>query len=461
LMTVSANRNNVAVVGLGYVGLSLAAVLAGRGVRVFGIERRESIVALVNAGICPIQEPGMDTLVWEAVASGRLTAHTDPGMVGKAGVVILAVGTPLGPDHRPDTGQILKAADDIAPFLKKGQALILKSTVPPGATREVAGYLARKTSLDPGRDLIVACCPERLAEGRMIRDIESIPVVVGGLTPDNRSEIASFWTGLGWEVVTVPGPEEAEMAKLADNLWIDLNIALANELCILCHRLGLDVLEVIKAANTLPKGSGRVNILSPGPGVGGSCLVKDPWFVHQLGRERGIALNLPASGRKANEEMPGFVAGLIEEGLAEKGLGLAGSTVAVMGLAFKQNTGDTRFSPSLSLIRILSGAGARVRAHDPWVPPDEAAELMAGLGRVETGIPSAVSGSDAVVFMVAHPEFLKGPEYWRDLVGSRCLVLDCRYLFDPAKMAGAGLYYIAPGRPLPGGKREKGLWTVF
>lgn len=459
-MTVSA-KNGVAVVGLGYVGLSISAVLARRGVRVFGVDSREDVVWRVNAGICPIQEPGMDNLVREVVASGRLTAHTRAGVVGEAGVVILAVGTPLDRDHRPDTGQIMKAADDFVPFLKKGQAIILKSTVPPGTTRGVAEYLARKTSFEPGRDLPLACCPERLAEGRMIRDIESIPVIVGGLTPENSSEIAAFWSDLGWEVVIVSGPEEAEMAKLADNLWIDLNIALANELCILCHRMGIDVLEVIAAANTLPKGSGRVNILVPGPGVGGSCLVKDPWFLHQLGREKGIDLNLPAAGRKTNDEMPRFVAGMIKEGLSKKGLDLAGSTVAVMGLSFKHNTGDTRFSPSIPLIRMLSGARARVRAHDPWVPPDQAGELLAGMARVETSLPSAVKGSDAVVFMVAHPEFLKGPEYWRDLAGSRCLLLDCRYLFDPAKMAGAGLYYIAPGRPLPGRKREKGLCTVF
>ena len=140
----------------------------------------------------------------------------------------------------------------------------------------MASYLEAKTGLKPGEDITLACCPERLAEGNMIQDIESIPVVVGGFTPDNTKETADFWSNLGCPVIPVSGPEEAEMIKLADNLWIDLNIALFNELCLVCHGLNIDVLEVISGANSLPKGKGSVNILFPGPGVGGSCLVKDP-----------------------------------------------------------------------------------------------------------------------------------------------------------------------------------------
>lgn len=449
-MNISGNNRKVAVVGLGYVGLSIATVLARRGVRVFGIDRREEIVSGVNAGNCPVREPGLDDLVRRVVAFGKLTAHTDPGVLGKSQVVILAVGTPLEENYRPDTTQLLAAVDDIAPHLRAGHAVVVKSTVPPGTTRRVAAHLAGKTGLRAGRDLVVACCPERLAEGRMIRDIETIPVVVGGLTPGNTSEVAGFWSGLGWRVIPVSGPEEAEMMKLADNLWIDLNIALANELCMICHRMNVDVLEVISAANTLSKGTGRVNILFPGPGVGGSCLVKDPWFLHHLGQKRGVTLNLPPAGRKTNESMPGFVAGLIREDLQRRGASLEGAGVTVLGLSFKQNTGDTRFSPSLDLVRLLAAEKARVRVHDPWVEAGHAEELLAGLARVEPEIQPAVRGSDAVVFMVGHPEFIKGPDYWKGLLGSRCLMVDCRYIFDPALMTGAGLRYLAPGRRAPG-----------
>jgi len=448
-MIIKAEKSSVAVVGLGYVGLSVAAVLARRGARVFGIDRMEEIVASVNAGICPIREPLLGDLLRRVVTFGKLTAHSDAGVIGEADTVILTVGTPLDRNYQPDTGQLLEAVDSISPFLKKGQSVILKSTVPPGLTRKTAGYIEEKTGLMPGRDLSIACCPERLAEGSMIGDIESIPVIVGGLTPENTRDIAAFWSGMGWKTVMVSGPEEAEMSKLADNLWIDLNIALANEICMICHRLGLDVLEVINAANTLPKGSGRVNILFPGPGVGGSCLVKDPWFLHHLGRENGLNLNLPAAGRKINESMPGYIVGIIDEGLKRKGQALDGAELAVLGLSFKQNTGDTRFSPSISLVRLLSERGARVRVHDPWVDRQHAADLAAGLARVEPDIPSAVQGCHAVVIMVGHPEFLREAVYWKEILGGGCLLLDCRNIFDPLEMTAAGIDYLAPGRRMP------------
>jgi len=444
----SGNRDAVSVVGLGYVGLSMAAVLARRGSRVFGIDHREDVVNLINTGNCPIREPGLKELLRRVTVFGRLTAHTDPGVAAGAGTVIMAVGTPLDTSSRPDLGQLEQAAADIAPFLRKGQSLIIKSTVPPGTTRKLAEVLSQKSGLKAGSDFSMAFCPERLAEGSMISDLETIPVVVGGITPENTRQISSFWASMGWPVIPVSGPEEAEMTKLADNLWIDLNIALANEICMICHRINIDVLEVIGAANTLPKGAGMVNILSPGPGVGGSCLVKDPWFLHHLGNEAGVGTNLPPAGRKTNDGMPGFMAGILEEGLGRTGAVIKGAEVAVLGLAFKQKTGDTRFSPSLDLVRILASAGARVRVHDPWVDQGEAEQLLAGLAVLEDSLPSAVAGCDAVVFMVAHPEFSGTPAYWKGLVGDQCLVLDCRYIFNPAEMAGAGINYIAPGRRL-------------
>lgn len=449
------NHSRVAVVGLGYVGLSIASVLAKRGIRVYGIDRSEDIVAKVTAGICPIKEPGMDELVCEVINMGKLTAHTDAGVVRKAGVIIMAVGTPLDRNYQADTNQLMRSLDDIAPFLRNGQAIIIKSTVPPGMTRKVAEYLAKKTGMQPGTDLSLACCPERLAEGRIISDIETIPVIVGGLTEKDTREIAAFWSGMGWKVIMVSGPEEAEMSKLADNLWIDLNIALANELSMVCHRLNIDVLEVINAANTLPKGMEKVNILFPGPGVGGSCLVKDPWFLHHLAREKGLCLKLPSEGRKINDGMPGYIMQILVEGLSRNGLKIDGAVVAVLGLSFKQKTGDTRFSPTIPLVKMLSAAGADVIVHDPWVANDKASELMRGLARLEMHLQAAVLGCDAVVFMAGHPEFQKSAEDWKLLVGTKCIMLDCRYMFNPVEMAEAGLNYLAPGRRIFSGVRKE------
>ncbi|MFZ5652190.1 MAG: nucleotide sugar dehydrogenase [Bacillota bacterium] len=445
-MISASERCKIAVVGLGYVGLSIASVLARRGARVFGIDRREDVVAKINAGICPIREPFMDDLVRRVVDFEKLSAHTDPSVAGEAGVIMLCVGTPLDQNYRPDTGQLRSALEDISPYLAGGKAVILKSTVPPGTTRKSAEYLAAKTGLMPGQDFSMACCPERLAEGRMIKDVETIPVVVGGLIPDNTREISAFWRGMGWETITVSGPEEAEMSKLADNLWIDINIAIANELSMVCHRMGLDVLEVISAANTLPKGSGRVNILLPGPGVGGSCLVKDPWFLHYLGEEHGLTLNLPAAGRKINDSMPGHIVKILGEGLKKAGVGMDRARITVLGLSFKQNTGDTRFSPSIQLIRLLWEAGAVVRAYDPWVEPNHAMEITTGMAAVETDMRQAVLGCHAAVFMVGHPEFLQEAGRWKEILPAGCLVMDCRHIFDPVEMRGAGISYLAPGR---------------
>ncbi|MHB8156205.1 MAG: nucleotide sugar dehydrogenase [Desulfocucumaceae bacterium] len=455
-------ESKVAVMGLGYVGLSLAAALSHRGARVFGVDRSEKLVRGVNAGISPIKEPGMGGLVKNSVISGRLSAHTDASVAGQADVIIMAVGTPLDECYQPDMRQLLEAADDICPFLRSGQTIILKSTVPPGTTRLLAGRLAEGTGLEPGRDLHLACCPERLAEGRIIKDLETIPVVVGGITREDTERAANFWSGLGWKVIKVSGPEEAEMIKMADNLWIDLNIALSNELCMLCHRLGVDVLEVINGANTLPKGMGNVNLLFPGPGVGGSCLVKDPWFVHYLGRDNGVPLFLPSAGRQINEGMPGFIVKVVEERLAGANSSLKGQQICVMGLSFKQNTGDTRFSPSVPLVKLLSAAGSLVRVYDPWVDAELAGQLLGSAAEVEIDLRSAIKGCQAVIFMVGHRDFPRASEFWRGILEKDCLLVDCRYIFDAAAMTGAGINYCAPGRRVLSGLcQEKELCRDF
>lgn len=460
-MITGQNNSKVAVVGLGYVGLSLAAALSRRGARVWGIDRLEGVVNKVNSGICPIIEPGMDDLVRKSVASGRLSAHTGAEVAARADIIIMAVGTPLDGNYRPDMTQLAGAVEDICPFMRSGQTIILKSTVSPGATREMARVLSAGTRLEPGKELHVACCPERLAEGRIIKDLETIPVVVGGLTPGDTEIAASFWEGMGWEVIRVSGPEEAEMVKLADNLWIDLNIALANELCMICHTLNVDVLEVINGANTLPKGMGKVNILFPGPGVGGSCLVKDPWFVHYLGVNRGVNLRLPSLGRRINDDMPRFIVESVDKKLKSAGKPLKDSRVCVMGLSFKNNTGDTRFSPSVFLIKLLSARGAGVRVFDPLVSADIAERLVEGMAEVEKDIRSAVKGCQAVIFMVGHRDFPRDQLFWREILEKDCLVVDCRYIFDGARMMGTGLNYLAPGRRDTGSFRERELCKEF
>lgn len=446
----------VAVVGLGYVGLSIAAVLAARGADVVGIDAREQVASSVKGGICHINEPGLSDLVLEATRKGNLRATTDIKATAKAEVIIIAVGTPLGFDYEPDLRDLRMVCLSLAPVLQKGQLVIVKSTVSPGTTKNiVAGILAGHSALKPGIDFALACCPERLAEGRILADINALPVIVGGLNPENTRLTAGFWQGYGWETIEVSAPEEAEMSKLADNLWIDVNIALANEIALLCEALGIDALEVINAANTLPKGMHNVNILFPGPGVGGSCLVKDPWFVHNLGRKMGINMLLPSTGRKINEGMPYHVVRMTEEALAGCGKKLGGSTVGVLGLAFKHKTGDMRYSPSIPLIKELNERGAAVFACDPWVDGEEAVKLvdLAPFNYYKNPR-EVISRADAVVLMVGQPDFLLSPEEWLALAGSKTPIIDCRYVLNQSAMLSMGLSYYSIGR----GRRTPGRW---
>lgn len=439
---------HVAVVGFGYVGLSVGTVLASRGAKVTGIDIRKEVTAAVNAGLCPVNEPGLPGLVRKQKERGHLQATTDFAAAAHTGTIILAVGTPLDDNNQPVMRDLRAAYLALAPHLKQGQLVIVKSTIPPGTTREtVAKLLAEHSRLQAGRDFALACCPERLAEGRMLEDINSLPVIVGGLTPADTRRAASFWQARGWDTIEVSGPEEAEMSKLADNLWIDVNIALANEIALLCTAMGIDVLEVINAANTLPKGMHNVNILFPGPGVGGSCLVKDPWFVHGLGRQAGLQLKLPAAAREVNDAMPRHVVELTAGALAETGRQLQGSTVAVLGAAFKHKTGDMRHSPTIPLVRELQRRGASVLLCDPWVDSKAAISLFgAYITGLESNPEQAAGRADAVIVMVAHPEFLLPPERWAQLTGGKAPFIDCRFVFNQREMLRAGLPYYALGR---------------
>ena len=261
--------------------------------------------------------------------------------------------------------------------LRQGQLLVLKSTVPPGTTRDVVLPLLQRSGLVCGEDFGLAFTPERFAEGTALREVRSLPIVVGGMDPASKRDAAEFWhRALGVEVVPLDSPEAAEIVKLADNWWIDLNIALANELAKFCGAHNVDVLDVIAAANTVPKGKGMVNILLPSVGVGGSCLVKDPWMVWHSARRRGVEIHTAPAGRKVNLGMPEYTAQLIIDELLRLGKDPATSTVAVLGAAFKNNTGDLRATPVEGVVTALAKAGATVRVYDPLVDPLQAEALL-------------------------------------------------------------------------------------
>lgn len=439
----------VAVVGFGYVGSCVGAVLASKRYSVVAVDRRQDLVDGINRGEVGIHEPGLGDMVRWTVADGHLRATTSMDAIAECDVVIVTVGTPLG-DGAPDTSQVEAACADLAPLLRAGQLVMLKSTVPPFTTeRVVAPILEAGSGLVAGEDFHLAFCPERLAEGRALHELQELPVVVGGIDRASTERAAAFWEdSLGLETIRVADAKTAELSKLADNWWIDLSIAMGNELALLCEQLGVDALEVIAAANSLPKGAHHVNILLPSVGVGGSCLTKDPWFVDHLAADHGVTLHLPATGRRVNDAMPGHTVDLIEAGLAEAGLALGDASVAVLGVAFKNNTGDTRFTPVGPVLERLEASGCDLRVHDPLVSPADFADLT-DVEPVDD-LATALEGAHCVAFLAGHDDFRRLElDDLVDLVAAGCVIADGRMYFSRAQIEAfeaAGFRFVGIGR---------------
>ena len=438
--------SEIAVVGFGYIGSVIAAVLASRGHSVVGIDTNQALIAELREGRCPIPEPGLAELVAAGVASGRLTVSSDPAAAAGARAVLITVGTPLSEDFTADLSHIRAACAGLAPHLADGQIVMIKSTVPPGTTRAMHDEI-----LAPAARVHVAFSPERLAEGQAIRELAQIPILVGGMDAEAGAAAAAFWREvLPVEVDVLSSPEAAEMVKLADNLWIDLNVALANELAKLTDALPwpVDVLEVIRGANSLKKGQHHVNILMPANGVGGYCLTKDPWFVDAIGRRAGVEMKIPRASRAVNDSMPAHVFARVDGHLRARGLAPADARVAILGYAFKSNSGDCRFTPVAPLVAEFeaAGYGGRLRVCDPMVTPAEAAHH--GL-TLTADWRDAVAGADAVLILAGHDAFAAiTPE---DLAAAcpGALIYDGRIHYPRDRIAAleaAGLGYMGVGR---------------
>jgi UDP-N-acetyl-D-mannosaminuronic acid dehydrogenase len=327
--------------------------------------------------------------------------------------------------------------------------VLVKSTVPPGTTRELLVPLLERGGLVAGRDFGLAYCPERLAQGSALRQLAELPVLVGGYDPDSTAAAVQFWKqALDVPVQALSGPETAEMIKLATNWWIDANVALANELAQLCAPYRVDVLEVIAAANALPKGEGRVNLLLPSVGVGGSCLTKDPWLAWRAAADRGISLATVGTARRVNDRMPALAGRLIAGELAHLGKAPPSCTVAVLGVAFKSNTGDLRNTPVVGVVEALRAANVAVRLFDPLADP---AEVTARFGiQPAATVDAAVSGVDAIAILAGHQEFHR-LDYarLRTRVAMPCLIFDGRMYYPPdtiADLSRLGYRYRGIGR---------------
>ena len=436
---------NIYIVGMGYVGTSLSAVIADSGHSVTGIDIDTELVKAINQGECPIEEEMITDRFEEYAKSGRITASTSYEGIADADTVIVTVGTPLE-GANPDLTAVNAATEAIGNYLTPDTLVIFRSTLPAGATeKKIRPILDDISGLKAGDEYSLAFCPERMAEGSAYKDLTTLPVVVGGLTDACQQEIEAFWNEMGQDTVAVSSPTAAELTKLADNWWIDLNIALANELALLSEQLGVDVLEVIHAANTLPKGQHNVNILFPGSGVGGSCLVKDPWFVADLGDAHGLNLKTPRVSREVNDQMPGHIVGLADGALD----GLENERIVVLGYAFKGGTDDTRNTPAKPIVERFRNHGADIQVTDPHVPDEQITDEV-GINPVELTV--ALKNADAVILVTGHEKYRElSPESLIENVGSESfVVVDGRHVFNPDDFEGKAVDYRGVGR----GKNE-------
>lgn len=383
---------SVGIMGAGYIGAVLAGEFAHRGANVTAVDVSRARIDAINSGTSPVPEPGLCDLIGSGVRAGRLVATSDVAALAGSSTILLTVGTPLGEGTEADLTHLRAAVEQLAEVIADGTLVLVKSTVPPGTTTDVVAPLLRAK-----KRVFVAFSPERLAEGTAIADMRRLPVVVGGVDAASTARGVEFWTEHGFEAIEVADARAAELVKLADNAWIDLNIAFAHELAMLCDRVGADVLDVIRAANTLPKGGSMVNILLPSVGVGGYCLTKDPWFLDALGKELDVPLSLSAAGRTVNEASPEYLWARTKAALGDA---VNGARVAVLGIAFKNNTGDTRFSPAIDYARAAERDGAKVTWFDDLVPTHDIPDDLLN-NRADTW-EEAVQGANAIAWLAVH-----------------------------------------------------------
>jgi len=392
--------NKVCMIGLGYIGLPTAAVLASRKVHVIGVDINQKAVDIINRGEIHIVEPELDILVQATVKEGYLRATTTPE---NADVFIMAVPTPFkGDDHEPNLDYIEAATRSLATVLEKGNLVILESTSPVGTTEKMAKWLAEERpdltfpqQVGESSDIRVAHCPERVLPGHVIRELVENDRIIGGMTPKCTEVATELYKLFVQGDCIATNSRTAEMSKLTENASRDVNIAFANELSILCDKMDIDVWELISLANRHP----RVNILQPACGVGGHCIAIDPWFIVNAFPNDA---HLMKTAREINDGKPLFVISKVKEAVKN----IENPKIACLGLAFKPNIDDLRESPALEITKMLSdNAGFNILAVEPNVK--ELPEVLANRKNVEfSTLDDALENADVVVILVKHKEFI-------------------------------------------------------
>lgn len=393
---------HICVIGLGYIGLPTAATFAAHGVKVTGVDVNQHAVDMINQGKVHIVEPDLDALVKVVVAKGMLSAQTTPV---EADAYIVAVPTPFKDDYQPDLKYIEVASKALAPYLKPGNLVILESTSPVGATEQMAAWLAeaRPDLTFPEQageqaDILVAHCPERVLPGKVLQELISNDRIIGGMNHLSSKASCDLYKTFVQGACIETNARTAEMCKLTENSFRDVNIAFANELSVICDKLDINVWELIALANRHP----RVNILQPGPGVGGHCIAVDPWFIVAKTPEQA---RLIRTAREVNDAKPEWVIDQVKIKIAEflqanPEKTIKDVTVACYGLAFKPNIDDLRESPALEITKKLAEQGLNILAVEPNIT-----SLPVGLEKVQLVNFEDSLNTNIKVVLVAHKQF--------------------------------------------------------
>lgn len=422
----------VCIVGLGYVGLPLACLCAEKGLRVNAFDLDKSIVEKTNRGVSHIKDNDLESRLGKL--KGKINASSSPEILKNADTILVCVPTPaIG--QKPDLQPLKKASETIAGFLRKGQLVIIESTVYPGTIEEVVKpILESRSKLKAGKDFFLVHCPERIDPGNKEFTLERIPRVLGAMSKGGEKRALVFYRGiLDAEILVLSGLKSAEAVKVVENTFRDVNIAFVNELAKSFDRLGIDLSEVLGAASTKPFG---FMAFQPGPGVGGHCISQDPYYLIARAEKAGFKHSFLSLARSINESMPAYAVQLTESTLKSIGLQLKGAKIVVLGLAYKPDVPDTRKSPALEILELLKRAGADTVAFDPWV------KAKSTVGSLD----QALANADVVLLATHHslfldslkPGFLKGK-------GVKA-VIDCRNVLDMQGIKDIGIAYKGIGR---------------
>lgn len=417
-------NKKICIIGLGYIGLPTAAMFATHGFDILGVDVNPKVVDELNQGRIIIEEPYLDIMVQAAVTSGKLTARSKPDY---ADVFIIAVPTPINEDKTADMTYVKSAAESIVTYLREGNIVVLESTSPPGTVNELLVPILEKSGLKCGGQILVAHCPERVLPGRILIELVENNRIIGGINKVSAEAVKELYKTFVRGNIYITDSTTAEMCKLMENTFRDVNIALANELAMLCERMGINAWEVIELANKHP----RVNLHTPGPGVGGHCLAVDPWFIVEKFPETARIIEL---SRKINDGMPHYVKNKIMNLTSDVD---GKRIVTILGITYKADVDDVRESPVIELISMLKKDNVEVRVVDPFVESFD--------GKFDN-VYEACEGAHLVVLGVNHKQFEKIDFNKVSKVMAKPQVLDTRNFWNEKQVCEAGLIYNLLGR---------------